>query len=358
MEKILILDTTMREGEQAPNVSFSHEQRLALGRALSDFGADFIEISPIVSEEQKQTTKELAKLGLASEVVAQVRASRKDIDVVLETDARWTALFLSTSDIHIKDKLKTTRESVLEKITDAITYAKSHGLKLRFTCEDASRSDFDFLLKVCRTAEAAGADRLSIPDTVGVMTPRKMYELISAIRKEVRTPLDMHCHNDLGLALANSLAGIEAGATCVHASINGAGERCGITPLAEIVMALKVLECAELRVKTEMLCELSRMFSSFTGVITNPFSPVVGENAFKHKGGTHLAAVLQNNTSYEAFSPESVGNRRALVLGEYSGKNMMRFISEALGMDASEERLARAVKKLKTKGRDLFEFEM
>jgi len=358
MHEILILDTTMREGEQAPNVSLTHEQHIALARALSDFGADFIELSPIVSEEQRKTTKELAGLGLHSEVIAQVRASRKDIDVVLETGARWAALFLSTSDIHIKDKLKTTRENVLEKIADAITYAKSHGLKLRFTCEDASRTDFDFLLKVCKTAEEAGADRLSIPDTVGVMTPTKMHGLISALRKEVKTPLDMHCHNDLGLALANSLAGLEAGATCVHATINGVGERCGITPLAELVMALKILYGAEPRVKTEMLCELSRMFSSFTGVMTNPSAPVVGENAFKHKGGTHLAAVLNNNTSYEAFSPESVGNRRALVLGEYSGKNVIRFLSEALGMDASEERIARAVNKLKRKGRDLFEFEI
>ncbi|RLG19524.1 hypothetical protein DRN67_02495 [Candidatus Micrarchaeota archaeon] len=190
------------------------------------------------------------------------------------------------------------------------------------------------------------------------MTPERMGGLVKSLRSQVSVPLDLHCHNDLGLALANALAGLEAGATCVHTTINGVGERCGIVSLAELVMALRVLHGVELNVRTKHLTKLSQMLSAFTGIPTDEFKPVVGENAFRHKGGTHLAAVLRNGNSYEAFSPESVGNRRRLVLGEYSGKNVMEFLSESLGMGLHEQGVKKAIKRLKQKNGDLFEFEM
>ena len=356
-EKILILDTTLREGEQAPDVRFSNEQRLRLAQELDDFGVNFIEVSPIVSAEHRQLVKELNGMGLNANVVAHLRASIADIDVARQCDAKWVALFLSTSDVHLENKLKMTREKALGLVEETIAYAKTHGLKVRFTCEDAGRTGTDYLHDVCRAAERAGVDRISVPDTVGMMTPARMGEMIRGVRGATKVPLDMHCHNDLGMALANALAGLEAGASCVHTTINGAGERCGIVSLAEAVMALKVLYGAEMDVRSEKLVQLSQMFSAFTGIATDEFKPVVGENAFRHKGGTHLAAMLNSTKSYEGFSPESVGNKRRMVLGEYSGKNVVKFLSETLGMEMDEAGVQRAMKRLKEKKGDLFEFE-
>lgn len=358
MQKILLLDSTLREGEQAPRITLAPEQRLLIAQALDQFGVDFIEISPIVSPAHGQTMRDLMALGLRADIVAHCRASTADIDVALDAGARWVALFLSTSDVHLESKLHMTRERSLQIIDETVSYAKAHGLKVRFTCEDASRTPTEQLLAACRAAQNAGADRLGIPDTVGLMTPSRMGALISSIRQHISTPLDLHCHNDLGLALANTLAGLEAGATCAHVSINGVGERCGITSLAELVMALRVLYNAKLSVRTDMLCSLSQMLSSSTGVITDEFAPVVGENAFRHKGGTHLAAVLSNSACYEAFPPESVGNRRRLVLGDYSGKNMVRFLSGALGMQLDDKGVERALRRLKQKNGDLLDFEL
>ena len=355
---VMLLDSTLREGEQAPDVRFTNEQRLRLAQALDEFGVDFIEVSAIIGEEHRQLVRELVGMGLHANVVAHLRAKIEDIDVARQCDARWVALFLSTSDVHLENKLRMSREDALGLAEKTVTYAKEHGFKVRFTCEDAGRTGMDYLYDVCHAAEAAGVDRISVPDTVGSMTPARMRELVGSLRSRTAVPLDLHCHNDLGLALANALAGLEAGASCVHATINGVGERCGIVSLAEIVMALRVLHGIELDVRTEQLTKLSQMLSAFAGIATDGFKPIVGENAFRHKGGTHLAAVLRNSNSYEVFSPESVGNKRRLVLGEYSGKNVVKFLSESLGMDLDDEGVRRAMKRLKEKSGDLFEFEM
>lgn len=355
--EIRILDTTLREGEQAPDVRFTYEQRLRIAQALEDFGVDFIEVPPIVGEEHRRLTKELNSMGFRANVVAHLRANIADIDMARQCDAKWVAMFLSTSDVHLENKLKKSREQVLELVENTITYAKQHGMKVRFTCEDAGRTGTEYLYEACRTAERAGVDRISIPDTIGNMTPAKMSAMVKGVRTATKVPLDMHCHNDLGLALANAMAGIEAGATCVHTTINGVGERCGIVSLAEAVMALRVLYGQKMDVRAEKLMQMSQMFSAFTGIATDEFKPIVGENAFRHKGGTHLAAMLNSTESYEAFSPESVGNKRRLVLGEYSGKNVVKYLSETLGMEMDEAGVQRAIKRLKEKKGDLFEFE-
>ncbi|VVB58167.1 putative homocitrate synthase AksA [Candidatus Anstonella stagnisolia] len=360
MHPVLILDSTLREGEQAPNVRFSHEQAVKIASELDSFGVDFIEVSPIVSERSMQITKSIIEMGLKSNPILHGRATKGDIDKLLSFSPNWVALYLSTSDVHLEHKLHMSREIAKQRAVETIEYAKSHGLKLRFTCEDASRTDAAYLAEMVKVATDAGADRISITDTVGALTPSLMFSLVQGVHTAVpKANLDVHCHNDLGLALANSLAGVEAGATCIHTCINGAGERAGIPKLAEVALALQVLYEQRGELKIEKLPELSKMFSSFTGLHSDVFSPVVGENVFRHKGGTHLGAVLRSEgKAYEAFSPESVGRKRRLVIGEYSGKNVLRYLSGELHLGLTEEQIERTISRLKEKEGDIFEFEL
>lgn len=339
---------------------FTREQALKLARSLDSFGIDFIELSPIVSERSIQTTNDILSLGLRSNLILHGRATKQDIDTLLKFNSKWVALYLSTSDVHLEHKLHMSREDAKARASETIAYAKSHGLKLRFTCEDASRTDAKYLIDMARTAHEAGADRISITDTVGIMTPSSMFSLVKSVREAVPgISLDVHCHNDLGLALANSLAGVEAGATCIHTCINGAGERAGIPKLAEAALALQVLYGQRQDLKIDSLPSLSHMFSSFTGLPSDPFSPVVGENVFRHKGGTHLGAVLRSDgKAYEAFTPESVGRRRQLVVGEYSGKNVLRYLSSELKLGLDDAQVEKAIARLKEKHGDIFEFEL
>ncbi|MFA6908249.1 MAG: 2-isopropylmalate synthase, partial [Candidatus Micrarchaeia archaeon] len=202
------------------------------------------------------------------------------------------------------------------------------------------------------------ADRISITDTVGMMTPALMFSVIKEVRAATKAGIDLHCHNDLGLALANSLAGVEAGADCIHATINGAGERAGIPKIAEVAMALQVLYGQRKDISVEKLVALSETFSQMTNLPTDPFAPIVGQNVFRHKGGTHLAAVLREGKSYEAFSPESIGKKRRLVVGGYSGKNVLRYLSDSLGMGMTDAQVEKALARLKEKEKDLFDFSI
>ena len=290
----MILDTTLREGEQAPGVSFTLRQRLQIAWMLDYFGVNFIEISPIVSENHEESCKAMLKAGLSAEIVAHLRALPKDIDVALRCNASWIAMYHSVSDIHLKHKLRISQEDAIKRAVDAVEYAKSHGLKMRFTLEDATRADPKFLEEICLAVTNAGADRISLPDTLGIMSPRGMHNLVKMIHGTVDTPIDMHCHNDMGLALANSLAGLEAGSTMVHTSIDGLGERTGLVPLAEVAMALKMIYRMDLNVRMEMLKELSELITNYTSTKTPASKPLVGENAYKHKAGTHIAAIIRN----------------------------------------------------------------
>jgi 2-isopropylmalate synthase len=358
LQKFLILDSTLREGEQGAGISFSNSQRLELAQALSEAGVNFIEISPIVSQEVFEAARELCGMGLRANVVAHCRAMESDIDLGASTGAKWVALFHSTSEVHLREKLHKTREQALEDVRRTVSYAHSLGLKTRFTCEDASRTELGFLKRVCLTAEEAGADRISITDTVGAMTPNGMKVLVSEVKSVLNSSeLDAHCHDDCGLALANSMAALEGGATCVHCTIDGIGERTGIAALAEVVMSSRLYEF-DSGFDTTALTKLSERLREFTEVSLNSFQPVVGENAFSHKGGTHHASVLRNASAYESFSPEEVGNKRRIVLGHYSGKGVLNFLNEELGMRLSDERVQRQLQRLKEKGFDALQFEI
>ncbi len=358
-ERVRILDSTLREGEQCPGVSFTNSQRLQIAWALDYFGVDAIEISPIISNQHREACKTMNKAGFRAEIVAHVRALPEDIDVALACDASSVAAYHSVSDIHLKHKLKVSREIALERAVKTVEYAKAHGLTVRFTLEDASRADPKFLQDVAMKISEAGVDRISIPDTVGIMLPSGMYNLVRIVKEVVDTLIDVHCHNDLGLAVANSLAGMEAGASQIHTTIDGLGERVGIASLAEVSTALTIAYKMKMNLKLETLRELSETVQQYAGLSTPPSKPIVGDNAYKHKAGTHLAGVIREPSTYEIIPPSAVGNRRRLVFGELIGKSGALFLLKALGLELGEEaaaKLAGGFKRL-MKG-DLFELPL
>ena len=351
-----ILDSTLREGEQSVGISFTKRQRLQIAWMLDYFGVDFIEISPVISETHKESLIEMKKAGFAAQIVSHGRALVEDIDVSRTCDVEWVAMYHSISDVHLKYKLHISRDEALSRSIRAIEYAKSHGLKLRFTLEDASRANPDYFRKFLTEVSNAGADRISIPDTVGGMLPHGMRRLVENAREVTDRPLDMHCHNDLGLALVNSLAGMEAGADMIHVTISGLGERVGIASLAETTMALRLLYGQKRQFRYEMLSELSDLVANYTNIQVPPNTPLVGRNAYTHKAGTHLAAIIQNPQAYELVPPKAVGNSRRMVFGELSGKHGAAFLMKTLGLDPTPEtsqKLAHGLKNLRVG--DLFE---
>ncbi len=350
---IKILDSTLREGEQHPGVSFSNKQRIQIAWMLDSFGVDQIEISPIVSLDHRDATKIILKQGLKADIVAHVRAIKSDVDVAIDCNASWVATYLGISDIHLSSKLRISREEAKIRALDVADYIKSHGLKSRFTMEDASRTDPDFLLDMCKEISNRGMERISIPDTVGIMRPRGMYNIVKFVHDNIdtsKTSLDVHCHNDVGLALSNALSGCEGGADQIHTTIDGIGERTGIPTLAETAVALNLIYKSNNDFRLHMLKDLSRTISEYTKIPIHESKPLVGDSSYKHKAGTHLAAILRNPSAYEIIEPKLVGNRRKIVFGELSGKNGSAYLLSILGLGASKdnaESLARGLKELR-----------
>ena len=336
-KKIRVLDSTLREGEQHPGVSFSIKQRIQIAWMLDYFGVDQIEISPVVSPDHKEATKTIIKQGLRADIVSHGRALTEDIDISLSCDAKWVAAYLGISDIHLKDKLRITKEEALERAVKTVSYAKDHGLKIRFTVEDGSRAEPEFLLKICKAIQEAGVDRISLPDTVGIMRPIGMYNFVKSIRSEIDTPLDVHVHNDIGFALANAFSACEAGVDQIHTTIDGIGERTGIPSLAEVAVALTYLYKSPNDFRLDMLADLSRLIEQYTTIKPYDSKPIVGTSAYKHKAGTHLAAILKNPAAYEPIPPRVVGNHRTIVFGELAGKTGAGYLMSLLGIKHDSE---------------------
>ena len=331
--RIGILDSTLREGEQHPGVSFTNKQRIQIAWMLDYFGVDQIEISPIISNDHADATKTIIKQGLSADIVAHGRALKEDIDVSLKCDASWVAAYLGISDIHLKDKLRISRDEALNRAVKTVEYAKAHGLKIRFTVEDGCRADPQFLIKVCKAIEEAGVDRISLPDTVGVLRPIGMSNFVKKVRSEVNVPLDAHVHNDIGFALANAFAACDAGADQIHTTIDGIGERTGIPSLAETAVALTYLYKSPNDFRLDMLVDLSRLIEQYTTIRPYDSKPIVGESAYKHKAGTHLAAILKNPAAYEPIPPRTVGQTRKAVFGELAGKTGAEYLMSILGLE-------------------------
>src|SRR5919199_158962 len=261
---IRILDSTLREGEQHPGVSFTIKQRIQIAWMLDSFGVDQIEISPVVSPDHIEATKTIIRQGLRADIVAHTRAIKSDVDVAIDCGANWVATYLGISDIHLSAKLKITREEAKIRALEVADYIKSHGLKARFTMEDASRTEPAFLIEMCREMNNRGIERISIPDTVGIMSPIGMHNLVKMVHDNISTSkssLDVHCHNDVGLALANALAGCQGGADQIHTTIDGFGERTGIPSLAETAVALTLIYKSTNDFRLHVLMDLSKTVS-------------------------------------------------------------------------------------------------
>ena len=348
---IRIFDTTLRDGEQTPGVSFTPEQKLEIAYQLDRLGVDTIEAGfPAASRGEQQAFREIVKAGLKAEICALTRTLKHDIDAALRCDAPYIHTFISTSEVQMKHALGMSRDQVLEATVEAVEYIKDHGAICEFSPMDATRTKFDFLREVCMAAEEAGADRINIPDTVGIMSPQGMEDLIRRLKQFVNVPLSVHCHNDFGLAVANSLAGVVGGASQVHVTVNGIGERAGNAALEEVVMGLHLIYGKKTGINTRLLYATSRLVSQLTGITLQPNKAIVGENAFAHESGIHTRGVTVEPLTFEPFSPEVVGRRRRLQAGKLSGKHGIKAELEEAGLYPTESQLKRIVQRVKELG--------
>mgnify|MGYP003433580464 FL=1 len=346
-----ILDTTLREGEQTPYVNFSVDEKIQIAKMLDCVGVEMIEAGdPSVSKNVAKAIEKIASLGLRAEVVAHSIASRSGIDRAKACGANRVAIFYATSKIHLDEKLHKTPQQALEIIREHICYAKSLGLKVRYTPEDATRTEFEFLVQICNAAIEAGADRISFADTLGIMQPHSMFEQVSALREALLPcQIDLHCHDDYGLALANAMSGIRAGAKCIHTTVNGLGERTGIPDLAETILSFHNLEGIQ-KYNIQPLMELSSYLEKISGFFLSPNKPITGQNAFSHKSGVHTNGVLKDPRTYEPFDPAMLGRERKIVIDKYTGKSAVASRLEDYGIEVSGAELEVIVSRIKNIG--------
>jgi 2-isopropylmalate synthase len=364
MNRVIIFDTTLRDGEQAPGFSMNALEKLEMARQLARMNVDVIEAGfPISSDEDFEATREVAKqVGSADGSPIICGLSRVGL---MDIDRCWEAVkyakrprihtFVATSDIHLKYKLRKSRAEVLKAAVEAVKHARAYCEDVEFSPEDASRSDFDYMCDVLEAVIDAGAGTINIPDTVGYAMPREWGERIARIRERVRNSakavLSVHCHNDLGQAVANSLVAIQNGAGQVECTVNGIGERAGNASLEEIVMALRTRKDffgVDTRVNTQEIFRSSRLLSHITGVHVQPNKAVVGDNAFAHEAGIHQDGVLKEKLTYEIMRPEDIGRAaNKLVMGKHSGRAALASRLKDLGFEVVDAELGKAFKKFK-----------
>ena len=350
-DNIVIYDSTLRDGEQMPGISFSPEQKLAVARKLDEIGVPEIEAGfPAVSKTEVESIKTIANEGLNAKILALSRLKKEDIDAAIRSDADIVLLFIASSPLHLKYKLHCSEQEIKDKVVESIEYAKNHGIVPSFSTEDSTRTPLKFLEELVTLANEAGAKRIGFTDTVGCATPHTIKYLFSHMRKLVSTPFSAHLHNDFGLGLINAITAISSGATHVCTTINGWGERAGNVPLEQLVISLKILYKKDLGIDTTKLWEVSEMVSHFTGLPIPKTHPLVGSNIFSHESGIHVAAILENPRTYESISPELVGNKRNLVLGKHTGKHIIRQLLDDHGIEANEELLVDVVSQVKQLG--------
>ena len=358
--KVFIFDTTMRDGEQSPGASMSLEEKIQISRIFDELGIDIIEAGfPIASPGDFEAVTAISKILKNSIPCGLSRASKKDIDAcheALKAAPRFRIhTFISTSPLHMKHKLNKTPEQVLDAIKESVTYARNLTDDVEWSCEDGTRTDMDFMCKIVELAISSGAKTINIPDTVGYTIPSEFTKIISTLKNKVpnidKAILSVHCHNDLGLAVANSLAGVEAGARQVECTINGIGERAGNAALEEIVMAIRTrndLMPYSTGIKTELLSKASKIVSNATFPVQFN-KAIVGKNAFAHEAGIHQDGMLKNRETYEIMTPESVGVKKtSLVMGKHSGRHAFKEKLNDLGYaDVTDDVIQTAFGKFK-----------
>lgn len=349
-EKITVYDTTLRDGEQTPGVCLRTPEKLKIARKLDEVGIHQIEAGfPVVSKEEKKSVSAIVNEGLNAQILCLSRTKKSDIDTAIDCDVDGIITFMSTSDLHLKHKIKMSREEILNVCMNSIEHAKDHGLFVAFSAEDATRTDLDFLKKMYKKADDYKVDRVHIADTVGAISPYGMDYLVKQLRSTINAEIALHCHNDFGMALANSIAGLLAGANAVSTTVNGIGERAGNAALEELVMSLKFIYGVDLGFDVSKFCELSKLVESLTHMDIPYNKPIVGKNIFRHESGIHVDAVIEEPLTYEPFLPELIGHRRQIVLGKHSGCRAVRAKLNECGIDVTKDELCKIVEQVKSK---------
>lgn len=359
---VKVFDTTLRDGEQSPGIALSCDDKVKIAQALSELGVDVIEAGfPVSSRGDQEAVKRIVDEGLNPRICGLARCSRKDIDAALGCGLDYIHMFIATSDIHLQHKLKLTREAAKEKAVDAIEYARQHGLAVEFSCEDATRTDLDFLKEMHQAVQGAGVEMINVPDTVGTIGPPAMEHLIRELMAVTKVPLSVHCHDDFGLAVANSHAAVRAGARQVHVTVNGLGERAGNAALDETVLGLMAFYGVGTNIDTRRIGPTSKLVSRLTGYAIPPTKAIVGANAFAHESGIHVHGVMETPSTYEAFGPELVGVQRHIVMGKHSGAHSVRSKLSDYGIelgDAQIDQIVDKVKRLADSGKEVDDAEL
>ncbi|HOT06841.1 MAG: 2-isopropylmalate synthase [Methanosaeta sp. PtaB.Bin039] len=352
-KEISVFDTTLRDGEQTPGVSLTPEEKLVIARQLDKLGVDIIEAGfPVSSRGEFESVRSIAGEGLEVTVCGLARIMPRDISACLDAGVGMVHVFVSTSDIQIAHTIKKGKEQIVEEAVAAVDMVKQHGVPCLFSAMDATRTSPDFLRQIFLAVQQAGADTVNVPDTVGVMAPSVFYGLVGEVCSYMKVPVDVHCHNDFGLAVANSLAAVEAGAREVQVTVNGLGERAGNANLAETVMSLHSIYGARTNIRTEFLVETARLVERLTEARIPITAPIVGENAFSHESGIHSHGVIERSDTFEPgiMTPEMVGHKRRIVLGKHTGRHAVKQVLDLAGYFPSEEQLGEILQRIKDLG--------
>ena len=347
---LILWDETLRDGEQMPGVHFSPEEKLRIAELLSEVGVGVLNAGiPVVSEEEARAVRLLAGAGLHAKVLAAARSVPADIDAVVRSGATHIAIFVAASQVHLKFKLRMSEDEVHAASVASVRRAKEAGLHVAFVTEDTVRAPFEFVERLYRDVQEAGADRLVVADTVGVMTPLTFRWYLTEFQRRVHPrDLSVHCHNDFGLATANTLTAVECGARAPHVCVNGLGERAGNASLEEVVLDLEQLYGVSTGIRTERLHELSRLVEETSGVPIAANKALVGYNAFSHEAGIHTHGILAHTLTYEPLQPEAVGRRRQMILGKHTGKSAIVEKLKERGVTAPDPLLLELLKRVKT----------
>ncbi len=338
--RIALVDTTLRDGEQAPGVAFTGEEKRAIAILLDVAGVPELEIgTPAMGREEQEVIRSMVEMGLGARLMTWNRALEKDVEASLACGVGAVDISIPVSDLHIRKKLRQDRAWVKERLCRAVASAKEEGLYVCAGLEDASRAERGFLLELASALAQEGCDRLRFCDTAGILDPFRAFDQIRTLGETVALPLEIHTHNDLGLATANALAGVRAGATFVSVTVNGLGERAGNAPLAEVVMGVEHLLGLATGINALLLVELSDRVAWAAGRPVPPDKPVVGEMVFSHESGLHVDGMLKDPETYQAFDPDEVGRQHRLVIGKHTGTHALDHALRSLGFSPSRETL-------------------